>query len=115
MLQKLSRNKGVRYDSSMSRIAVAVISSIFVLCASVEATSAAGRSSALLFAADVASDASKAASEAASQTGGRVLDVKKRLHEGRPVFDVKVLLDDGRVKVIQLEGTQDALREPSGE
>ncbi len=102
----------MRYDSGMLHMKLAIICLAFVLCLDVLA---AQRSSALLFAADATSDASTAAREAASQTGGRVLDVKERLREGTPVYDVKVLLDDGRVKVIELEGKSGAAQDRNGE
>ena len=59
--------------------------------------------SALLFAADVVTDAGAAAREAAAITGGRVLDVQTLREGERQVFHVKVLLDDGRVKIIELD------------
>ena len=112
----------MRYDSGMSRIALAIVFMTSVTCANLETVSATQQFSALLFAADAASDASDAASdasnaarEAASQTGGRVLNVKKYLRGDTPVYDVKVLLDDGRVKIIQLEGKGAPEQGPNGE
>ncbi|MGR8919732.1 MAG: hypothetical protein ACU85V_08935 [Gammaproteobacteria bacterium] len=52
-----------------------------------------------------AADAGAAARQAADMTGGRVLDVQAELSEGREVYLVKVLLEDGRVKVVRIEGT----------
>ena len=48
--------------------------------------------------------AGKAAREAAAMTGGRVLDVQTVREGERQAFRVKVLLDDGRVKLIELGG-----------
>jgi len=57
-------------------------------------------------------DAGGAARQAAGMTGGRVLDVQTRSAGGQPVYVVRVLLNDGRVKVIQIQGAApSALRE----
>lgn len=64
----------------------------------------------LALAADSVADAGAAARAAAQRTGGRVLDVQSRRAGGRPVYDVKVLLDDGRVRIIQFEGRNGAGR-----
>ena len=72
--------------------------------ASVQAVNAIEAVSALLFAADVVTDAGAAAREAAAMTGGRVLDVQTVREGERQAFHVKVLLDDGRVKLIELGG-----------
>ena len=48
--------------------------------------------------------AGKAAREAAAMTGGRVLDVQPVREGERQAFHVKVLLDDGRVQLIELGG-----------
>ena len=42
--------------------------------------------------------------EAAAMTGGRVLDVQTVREGERQAFHVKVLLDDGRVQLIELGG-----------
>lgn len=105
----------MRYDSGMSRTVSAIVFMTFVTCAGLETVSAAQRSSALLFAADAASEASNAARDAAAQTGGRVLNVKKRLTGDHAVYDVKVLLEDGTVKVIQLKAKRIPAQDPNGE
>ena len=51
-----------------------------------------------------AADAGAAARQAAGMTGGKVLDVQTRINGGRAVYLVKILLNDGRVKVIQIDG-----------
>ncbi len=52
---------------------------------------------------DVVQDAGAAARQAVSTTGGRVLDVQKRFFDERAVYVVKVLLTDGRVKIVEIE------------
>jgi hypothetical protein len=49
-------------------------------------------------------DAGAAARQAAGMTGGRVLDVQTRSAGAQSVYVVRVLLNDGRVKVIQIQG-----------
>lgn len=51
-----------------------------------------------------AADANAAAQQAASATGGRVLDVQSASAGGQPVYVVRVLLPDGRVKVVRIDG-----------
>jgi hypothetical protein len=46
------------------------------------------------------SGADAAAQIARSQTGGRVLSVRPSNNPQRPGYEVKVLLDDGRVRVL---------------
>ena len=46
------------------------------------------------------SGADAAARIAQSQTGGRVLSVRPSNNPQRPGYEVKVLLDDGRVRVL---------------
>ena len=58
----------------------------------------------IAFAANGVSDAGAAARAAAGASGGRVLDVQTRQSGEQPVYDVKVLLDDGRVRIIQIDG-----------
>lgn len=48
-------------------------------------------------------DAGAAARQAVGQTGGRVLDVQKRFIGERAMYVVKVLLKDGRVKLVEIE------------
>jgi hypothetical protein len=52
-----------------------------------------------------ATDGADAARQAAAMTGGRVLDVRTTPKGGRVVYEVKVLLDDGRVRVVRIDGT----------
>ncbi|MEQ8233817.1 MAG: hypothetical protein RKL32_19090 [Gammaproteobacteria bacterium] len=52
-----------------------------------------------------AGDGAEAARQAAQMTGGRVLDVRTSSQGGRIVYEVKVLLDDGRVRVVRIDGT----------
>ena len=51
-----------------------------------------------------ASDPGAAARQAAAMTGGRVLDVQTLVMGGRPLYQVKVLLPDGRLRVVQVQG-----------
>jgi hypothetical protein len=51
-----------------------------------------------------APDANAAARQAASMTGGRVLDVQVGNAGDRSVYFVRVLLGDGRVKVVRIDG-----------
>lgn len=52
---------------------------------------------------DMVENAGAAARQAVGMTGGRVLDVQKRFFGERAMYVVKVLLHDGRVKVVELE------------
>jgi len=52
-----------------------------------------------------AADSGAAARQAAQMTGGRVLDVQAGNAGGRMVYFVRVLLADGRVKVVRIDGT----------
>ena len=61
---------------------------------------------ALLLAAAAApaqSGADAAAQIARAQTGGRVLSVRPSSNPQRPGYEVKVLLDDGRVRVLYID------------
>ncbi len=51
-----------------------------------------------------ATDGADAARQAAAMTGGRVLDVRTTSRGGQTVYEVKVLLDDGRVRVVRVDG-----------
>ncbi len=51
-----------------------------------------------------ATDGADAARQAAAMTGGRVLDVRTTSKGGQTVYEVKVLLDDGRVRVVRVDG-----------
>ena len=52
---------------------------------------------------EMVENAGAAARQAVDMTGGRVLDVQKRFFGERAMYVVKVLLHDGRVKVVELE------------
>ena len=54
--------------------------------------------------AQAASDSGSAARQAAAMTGGRVLDVQTGSDGSRTVYFVRVLLEDGRVKVVRIDG-----------
>ena len=103
-LVRISRVGRLRYDLSMLRFFLPMMLLFAVFSANVRPVHAIEAFAALLFAADVVTDAGAAAREAAAMTGGRVLDVQTSREGGRQVFHVKVLLDDGRVKIIQLDG-----------
>lgn len=49
-------------------------------------------------------DAGEAARQAAANSGGKVIDVQTSSKDGQPVYLVKVLLEDGRVKVVTIAG-----------
>lgn len=49
-------------------------------------------------------DSGAAARQAAQMTGGRVLGVQTATAGGQPVYLVRVLLADGRVKIVRIEG-----------
>lgn len=89
---------GVRYDSSMHRFLIFLL---LVLVSLVVATSAV--SPVRLQLAD-ATDADAAAARAQEMTGGRVLDVKTEVADGAVVYLVKILLGDGRVRVVRIAG-----------
>lgn len=77
---------------------------LFLLLTAAPVAHAAMSAGALVLAAESVADAGAAARAAAARTGGRVLDVQPRQSGGRAVYDVKVLLDDGRVRIIQFDG-----------
>ncbi len=52
----------------------------------------------------VANDAGHAARLAAGSSGGKVIDVQTSNSAGQVVYLVKVLLADGRVKVVKVSG-----------
>ncbi len=54
----------------------------------------------LLLAQSVALSQDEAAAKVREQTGGRVLDVQSGSQDGMTVYFVKVLLPDGRVRVV---------------
>ena len=61
---------------------------------------------------DMVEDAGAAARQAVSMTGGRVLDVQKRFFGERAVYVVKVLLPDGRVKIVEIEANPTSTPDP---
>lgn len=101
---RISHALRLRYDLIMPRSFFPMTLLFALSSASVQAVNAIEAVSALLFAADVVTDAGAAAREAAAMTGGRVLDVQTVREGERQAFHVKVLLDDGRVKLIELGG-----------
>ncbi len=76
---------------------------IFALAVSAGPLQGAGNERANAIPTDVVQDAGAAARQAVSTTGGRVLDVQKRFFDERAVYVVKVLLTDGRVKIVEIE------------
>lgn len=90
----------LRYDAAM-RLSLRGLLLIAALCLAVDAV--AGVSALRLFAAG-ATDSGAAAREAAAMTGGRVVDVQTTRSGARVVYVVKVLLDNGRVKVVHIDG-----------
>ena len=94
----------VRYDSSMYRSLIfllLLLLLVLVLVSLAPATSAVSPVSLQL--AD-ATDADAAATRAQEMTGGRVLDVKTEVADGAVVYLVKILLDDGHVRVVRIAG-----------
>ena len=51
-----------------------------------------------------AGGADAAAQQAAARTGGRVLDVRTGQEGDQTVYFVRVLMEDGRVKVVRVPG-----------
>ncbi len=100
---RISHARGLRYDLGMPRSWFPMMLLFAISGAYVQPVYAIEAFSALLFAADVVTDAGAAAREAAAISGGRVLDVQILREGERQVFHVKVLLDDGRVKIIELD------------
>ena len=100
---RISHARRLRYDLGMPRSWFPMMLLFAISSATVRPVDAIEAFSALLFAADVVTDAGAAAREAAAITGGRVLDVQTLREGERQVFHVKVLLDDGRVKIIELD------------
>ena len=76
---------------------------IFALVVSAGPLHGAGNDSVNAIATELVQDAGAAARQAVSTTGGRVLDVQKRFFDERAVYVVKVLLTDGRVKIVEIE------------
>ena len=98
---RVSRAWGLRYDSRMGSLFRPLILVSLILLASV--ARAADNDEAQALAVDPVQDAGAAARQAVGTTGGRVLDVQKRFFGERAMYVVKVLLGDGRVKVVEVE------------
>jgi hypothetical protein len=98
---RIPRAQGLRYDCAMREVIRHLL--ILVLALGVCLPAAAESDSATALPADVVQDAGAAARQAVSTTGGRVLDVQKRFFDERAVYVVKVLLTDGRVKIVEIE------------
>jgi len=82
-------NEFERYDSGMSKRCVLSLCVLALLvCGAAMPASA---------------DSSAAARQAAQMTGGRVLDVQTGHAGGKPVYFVRVLLADGRVKIVRID------------
>lgn len=98
---RISRSEGLRYDSAMRSVFRPLLMVSLMMLASIafavesEATAP--------MPADVVENAGAAARQAVDMTGGRVLDVQKRFFGERAMYVVKVLLGDGRVKVVEVE------------
>ena len=93
--------RSLRYDSNMWLVIRHL--SIVALALIAGPLHGAQSDSANVISADVVQDAGAAARQAVSTTGGRVLDVQKRFFDERAVYVVKVLLTDGRVKIVEIE------------
>lgn len=92
---------GLRYDSTMWQVIRHLL--IVALALSAGPLHGAESDGAPVNPTDVVQDAGAAARQAVSTTGGRVLDVQKRFFDERAVYVVKVLLTDGRVKIVEIE------------
>lgn len=87
----------LRYDAGMHRVlSFALAVALLLLVAGAPAVAADSSVA-------VVEDAGAAARQAVDRTGGRVLDVQKRFIGERAVYVVKVLLHDGRVKLVEIE------------
>ena len=53
----------------------------------------------------------EAAAQARSRTGGRVLRIRPSQENGRPVYQVKLLLSDGRVRIVTIDAASGELAE----
>ena len=97
----ISRSFALRYDSSMRLVLRPLLAVSLVLLVNVAHGNDADNGD--LQAVAVVEDAGAAARQAVDMTGGRVLDVQKRFFGERAMYVVKVLLSDGRVKVVEVE------------
>jgi uncharacterized membrane protein YkoI len=52
----------------------------------------------------------RAASIARNATGGRVLNIRWKEAGGRPLYEVKVLLADGRVTIVRVDAQSGSMR-----
>lgn len=103
---RISRAGTLRYHSPMrSFFRPLVVASLIALASAAHGVDGASPTPP---AADVVEDAGAAARQAVDLTGGRVLDVQKRFFGERAMYVVKVLLGDGRVKVVEVEANPTA-------
>lgn len=103
---RVSRARALRYHSPMRLFfRPLVMVSLLALTGAVQAVDDTATSPP---ATDVVEDAGAAARQAVDMTGGRVLDVQKRFFGERAMYVVKVLLGDGRVKVVEVEANPTA-------
>lgn len=91
-----------RYDSPMNR-ASALIFAILVLV-SVSTVHAQPYSDARMFSQASGISQDEAAAKVRKATGGRVLDVRTQTTDGVTVYLVKVLLPDGRIRIVTVGG-----------
>lgn len=84
---------------------ILTVSLLALAVTAVSATTTAAVALAPLLAAG-AVDSAAAARQAASMTGGRVVDVRTTYRDGLAVYEVKVVLDDGRVKIVSIAGAE---------
>lgn len=92
-----------RYDSRMNRTLGLIF--VVLLVASVPTANAHTRSGALLLTQSTGISQDEAAAKVREATGGRVLDVRTRTEDGVSVYIVKVLLPDGRIRVVTVGGS----------
>lgn len=75
-----------------------ILATAIMLCAFVNAVDARPNNLFIAQATNISQD--QAAAQVREDTGGRVLDVKTEIQNGVSVYLVKVLLEDGRVRVV---------------
>ena len=97
----ISRAFALRYDSAMRLVLRPLLIVSLVLLVNVAYGDETDDGE--LQAVAVVENAAAAARQAVDMTGGRVLDVQKRFFGERAMYVVKVLLSDGRVKVVEVE------------
>lgn len=75
------------------------------LVASVPTAHAHTRSGVLLLTQSAGISQDEAAAQVREATGGRVLDVRTQIQDGVSVYIVKVLLPDGRIRIVTVGGS----------